>query len=254
MSIPITPLGQCGFRFQLGDTVVYTDPYLTDHVAEVDGEQMRRILPVPIEPSQVSDADFVLITHAHMDHCDLQTLLPLSHASASCIFICPNEVAHLLRVAGIDATRIIVAGDQWILLGTGARVIAVPSAHPVIEKDHDGFYRCLGYVLEYEGRRLYHAGDGSPDDLVFEILEQHYPIHAAFIPVNERNYFRNKLGIIGNMSVREAFQMAEVIGVDVLVPTHWDMFALNGVFRKELELMFQLIKPPFQMKLNPRSI
>lgn len=254
MSIPVTALGQCGFRFQLGDAVVYTDPYLTDHVAEVEGDSMRRMLPIPVQPSQVTDADFVLVTHAHMDHCDLETLVPLSKASAQCRFVCPNEVSQMMIEAGIDAGRIIVAGDQWIELGTEARVMAVPSAHPQVEKDVHGCYRCLGYVIEYQGRRLYHAGDGSPDDLVFDVLSAHYPIHVAFIPVNERNYYRDKLGIVGNMSVREAFQMAEDIGVEILVPTHWDMFALNNVFREELELMYELIGPSFDMKLNPESL
>ena len=68
MRVPITPLGQCGFRIQLGNTVVYTDPYLTNHVAEVEGQEMHRLRPVPLEPSSVSDADFVLVTHAHLDH------------------------------------------------------------------------------------------------------------------------------------------------------------------------------------------
>jgi L-ascorbate 6-phosphate lactonase len=254
MRIPVVPLGQCGFRFQLGGAVVYTDPYLTDHVAEVEGEDMRRLRPVPVRPSEVRDADFVLITHAHMDHCDLETLVPLSSASAACRFVCPNEVAKLLVGAGIDRNRLILAQDNWIDLGRQARVMPVPAAHPRIEIDDEGFLRCVGYVMEYGGRRLYHGGDGSPDERVFERLGRLGTIDVAFIPVNERNFYREKRGIIGNMSVREAFQMAADIGVKTLIPTHWDMFAPNSVFKEELKLMYELIRPPFQMILDPDAV
>lgn len=254
MKIPVTPLGQCGFRFEFGDLVVYTDPYLTNHVAEVEGQEMRRLRPVPIEPSNVVDADFVLVTHAHMDHCDLKTLVPLSSASRTCQFVCPNEVVKLLVGAGIDSRRVVLAREDWITLGPHARVIPVPSAHPRVERDVEGYWRCVGYVMNYGGRNLYHGGDGSPDDHVFDRLTRLGPIDIAFIPVNERNFYRDKRGIIGNMSIREAFQMAADIGVKTLVPTHWDMFAPNSVYKEELDLLYELIRPPFEMTLNPREL
>lgn len=254
MKIPIVPLGQCGFRFQFGNIVVYTDPYLTNHVAEVEGQEMQRLRPAPIEPSSVSDADFVLVTHAHLDHCDLKTLVPLSFASRASRFVCPNEVAKLLIGAGIDSSRVILAREDWITLGQEARVMPVPAAHPRVEHDSEGYLRCVGYVMECGGRNLYHGGDGSPDDRVFDRLSRLGPIDVAFIPVNERNFYREKRGIVGNMSVREAFQMAADIGVQTLVPTHWDMFSPNSVYVEELNLLYELMRPPFEMRLDPQEL
>ena len=79
-------------------------------------------------------------------------------------------------------------------------------------------------------------------------------IDVAFIPVNERNFYREKRGIIGNMSVREAFQMAADIGVKTLVPTHWDMFAPNSVYKEELDLLYKLMRPPFEMRIDPQEL
>lgn len=255
MRLPILPLGQCGFRFEFEkQAVFYTDPYLTDHVAEVEGADMRRLKPVPIEPSKVIDADFVLITHAHMDHCDLKTLVPLASASPACRFVCPNEVSKLLANGGIDRKRMILAKEEWIEAGPRVRIMPVPAAHPQVQIDQEGYLRCVGYVIEWDGRRLYHGGDGSPDDRVFERLRQIGSIDVAFIPVNERNFYREKRGIIGNMSVREAFQMAVDIGTKILVPTHWDMFAPNSVYEEEIKLLYDLIRPPFAMQLNPQQL
>jgi len=74
------------------------------------------------------------------------------------------------------------------------------------------------------------------------------------MPVNERNFYREKRGIVGNMSVREAFQMATDIGVKTLVPTHWDMFAPNSVYKEELNLLYELMRPPFEMRLDPQEL
>lgn len=254
MRLPIVPLGQCGFRFEFKKLIVYTDPYLTNHVAEVEGPDMRRLRPAPIEPSNVVDASCVLITHAHMDHCDLKTLVPLAAASPMCRFICPNEVSKLLVNEGISRHRIILAAEEWINLGLEVRVMPVPAAHPRIERDGEGYLRCVGYVIEWEGHKLYHGGDGSPDDDVIKRLQQIGPLDVAFMPVNERNFYREKRGIIGNMSVREAFQMAVDIGAKALVPTHWDMFAPNSVHEEEIKLLYEIIRPPFTMQLNPQQL
>lgn len=254
MGVPVVTLGQCGFRLLFGETVIYTDPYLTDHVAEIEGEEMRRQVPVLIEPEHVTDADYVLVTHAHIDHCDIQTLLPISQASVDCLFVAPNEVTSILSEGGIDKGRMIVAGEDWIELNPSLRIMPVPAAHPTVEVDQQGYYRCVGYVIDYEGRRFYHAGDGSPDDLVFERLDKLSPIDVAFIPVNERNYMRDKRGIIGNMSLREAYYMADKIGVKTLVPTHWDMFAPNSAYIQEIELLHKLMGLSFKLNINPSEI
>ena len=47
-------------------------------------------------------------------------------------------------------------------------------------------------------------------------------------------FFRARRGIIGNLSVHEAFQFAEEIAVKQLVPVHWDMFAANAVDPEEI--------------------
>jgi L-ascorbate metabolism protein UlaG (beta-lactamase superfamily) len=250
----VRPLGQSGFRFQFAETIVYTDPYLTDHVAEVEGEALRRLTPSPLTPSDVTDADWVLVTHLHLDHCDPTTLLPLVQASPHCRILCPGEVARYLEGLGIDASRLVPAREEWLSLGPDLDVHPVPAAHPTIERDENGLLRYVGYVLRYQGRLLYHAGDTSADQVMIDTLKALGPIEVAILPVNERNFFKERQGIIGNMSIREAFGLAEEIDAKHVVPMHWDMFAPNSVFEEEIRLVYQLLKPPFEMTLNPQEI
>jgi L-ascorbate metabolism protein UlaG (beta-lactamase superfamily) len=252
--IGVVPLGQAGFRLQFGEQIVYIDPYLSDSVEKLEGQRYRRMVPIWKSPETITDADWVLVTHIHLDHCDPETLEPLSKASPQCRIVGPAEVCRFLVEKGIAVNRLIKAEDHWIDLGAGVRVHAVPAAHPTVETDSDGCWNYVGFVLEYGGRRLYHSGDTSLVTPIFESLDKLKPIDTAILPVNEHNYFREQLGIVGNMGIRDAFGLAESIGVKTLVPMHWDMFGPNAVYREEIELYSRLSKPPFAVKLNPSSL
>lgn len=249
--IDVVPLGQAGFRFVCSDRIIYIDPYLSDSVENLEGPRCRRLVPIWRSPDRVTDADWVLVTHIHQDHCDLETLLPLSEASPQCRFIGPGEVCTHLTYHGLTEDRVLIAPESWLELAPGLRLHSVPAAHPRIEADDTGHWKCVGYVLEFAGRRFYHSGDTSLDLQLFESLEALKPIDVAILPVNEHNFYREQLGIIGNMGLRDAFGFARDLGVSTLVPMHWDMFEPNTVYREEIELHYRLTQPPFQMQLNP---
>lgn len=254
VAIEVTPLGQAGFRFIFGDRTVYIDPYLSDRVERIEGAALKRLVPIWKSPSQVSDADWVLITHDHMDHCDPDTLLPLSIASPNARFVGPPDALRTLATAGISVDRLHAADDGWIQLGKGLRVHPVPASHPSVEVDEQGRWRCVGYVMESSSRRIYHSGDTSLNEDLLRSLETLMPIDVAILSVNEHNYYRERQGIIGNMTVREALQFATDLGVETLVPMHWDMFAPNCVYPEEIQLLYRLIRPPFRLLLSPSEI
>jgi L-ascorbate metabolism protein UlaG (beta-lactamase superfamily) len=254
MTISIKSLGQSGFRLQLGETIIYMDPYLSNYVEEVDGSEFKRLIAIPVPPEELNDAHSVLVSHIHMDHCDPRTLIPLSKASPSAIIVAPAEVCTYLRNEGIAPERLITAPEDWYELFKGLLIKTVPSAHPKVERDENNRLRYVGYLLRYAQYCIYHAGDTSPDPELIETVKEVDNVDIAFLPVNERNYYRDRRGIIGNMSIREAFQLAIDIGATTVIPIHWDMFAPNSVFREEIELLYKLIRPPFKMVLKPEEV
>lgn len=252
--IPVMPLGQAGFRLDLGGTIVLIDPYLSDYAETIEGSAARRMIPIVMSPGAVHDTDWVLITHAHIDHCDPWTLVPLSRASQNCRFMAPATVCKLLEEFGIGRTRLSSAEDNWTCIGPDLHVRAVPAAHPQIQKDQEGRYVCVGYLISFRGMKIYHSGDTSVDRAIISDLQREGNLDVGFIAVNERNFYRDEQGIIGNMSVRDAFRFAEDIRVQNFVPTHWDMFSLNSVYLEELELLYRKLECRFKLSVNPGFI
>jgi L-ascorbate 6-phosphate lactonase len=133
-------------------------------------------------------------------------------------------------------------------MAPGFSLRAVPAAHTEIHRNLEGELRDVGYLLKMGDTTIYHAGDTIPHPEIFTALKGE-GIDIAFLPVNERNHYRDAQGIIGNMTLREAFQMATDLGVKTLIPTHWDMFAPNSAFPEEIELLHKLLAPPFELKI-----
>jgi L-ascorbate metabolism protein UlaG (beta-lactamase superfamily) len=247
--IKIRALGQVGYRYQFGALVVYIDPYLSNSVQEKEDSRMQRLLPVPVLPQSIDDADCVFITHAHRDHCDEDTLLAVSQSSLSAKFIGPLPVCTKLGKIDFAENRVVPARDKPVTVNSELVIYPVPSSHPVIEPIDNGGWAAIGYIFEYKGYRLYHAGDTSLCDEIIETVTSRGHVDMAFLPVNEKNYYKDKQNVIGNMSVREAFYLAEAIGAGTLVPTHWDMFEINRVFPEEIELLYRLLKPGFKLEI-----
>jgi L-ascorbate 6-phosphate lactonase len=246
-------LGQSGIHLRFGDLNVYADPYLTDSVAAAFGSSLQRQVPVPVVPSSVVDADWVLVSHDHLDHCDPDSLLGILAASPKSRIIGPSPVFRLLDRLGVPRERMRAASGAWQPLNAHVEVRAVPAAHPTPVAD-DKSWTEVGFVLRLGNSLTYFAGDTSPNESIMAELGDMGPFDTAFVPVNERNYFRDREGILGNMSVRECLQFATEIGVRKLIPIHWDMFLPNSVHPDEIRLVYASGSYPFELLIAEHGV
>jgi L-ascorbate metabolism protein UlaG (beta-lactamase superfamily)/glycosyltransferase involved in cell wall biosynthesis len=206
-------------------------------------------------PKDISDADLVFITHEHLDHCDPLTLPEIHKSAPKAKFIGPYPVVDKLITWGISKDSIILATTdlrnqykdefEWQVM---------PAAHPNRVRNSEGYDAFVGYLIDWQGHKIYHSGDTSITDEILHAAIKVRPIHTAILPVNERNFFKERRGIIGNMTLREAFTFAEEMGANNLIPIHWDMFAGNSVGQEEIECTYKLLKPKFNLLLKPTAI
>ena len=243
----IEHLGQTGLRIDIGDLTVLVDPYLSNSVQELEAPDLVRQVPIPYQPEELTSVDWVLITHDHMDHCDPHTLPALAQASPQARFVGPLAVRRQLEQWGIAQERILPSPVAELDLGEELTVQAMPAAHPKIRLDQNGQLLAVGYLFRRNGKKLYLAGDTAVCDELLAALKLAAPIDTALLPVNEDNFFRRRMGIVGNMSIREAFGLAAEVGIEQVVPVHWDMFVVNSTSPKEIEVVYESTSWQFEL-------
>jgi L-ascorbate metabolism protein UlaG (beta-lactamase superfamily) len=127
---------------------------------------------------------------------------------------------------GILAVAPVRAGDRLDLPGVAVEVMPAWHALSGAEAFSDADGRFVGYLIHVGDSVLYHAGDTIVTEGLLTALEGRR-IDIALLPVNGRDFFRDARDIVGNMNSREAVELARRLGVQTLVPIHWDGFAGN---------------------------
>lgn len=250
----IRQLGQSGLIIELEQTCILVDPYLSNSVQELDSPDLARLVPIKFSPHAMTNVDWVLITHEHLDHCDPKTLPFIADASPAAKFIGPEPARKKLKDWKLPDNRIVSASPEWVQMCPNVFVRAVPAAHPKITMAADGQPRAVGYIFQRQGRRTWIAGDTSVTEDLICSLKPLLPIKTAFLPVNEDNFFRRRRGIVGNMSIREAFGLAAELGISQVIPVHWDLFEANNTTSAEIHAVFDSYSWPFKLLMNTEAV
>ena len=79
-------LGQSGCEIVLSGEKIVFDPYLSNSVQKLDAPDLCRLVPIANEPKTLDDIDWVMLTHAHIDHCDPETIPDLAAANPNAKF------------------------------------------------------------------------------------------------------------------------------------------------------------------------
>ena len=242
-------LGQAGFWLEGSSTRILIDPYLSDSLArKYYGQKYdhKRMVSAPIAVEALPQFDCVLISHAHTDHLDPDTLAPIFQRFPKTRFVVPAACEGLARERiNQEANLISVdAGDEISL--DGLRITVFPAAHETEDLDSQGRHEFLGFGIELDGTRIYHSGDTVPFLALDEAVSSFSP-DIALLPVNGRDEDLRADGIPGNLTLDEAIFLAR--HAKVLVPHHWGMFSFNTEDPAKIDLAaskqseIQIIKP-----------
>ncbi len=220
-------IGQMGMVAKTENLTICIDPVLND-LYYPDGSSRRNYKP-PFDGNELKGIDYVLCTHNHADHMNLETLLPLFRANPHIIFIVPDPETERLIEAGIPKESVIGAKERKsIKLTEIIELFPIAAAHETYVTDEQGNHRNLGYVLDFNGIHLYHAGDTVVTEKLIADVKECGTIHIACIPINGVDTERHRRGIVGNMDCRDGAFFAEQIGADMVIPMHYDMVKKNG--------------------------
>ncbi len=218
-------LGQSGFAIKYRERIVYIDPYLSESLTKKYKDTNKphiRMTECPLNPAEITHADLILSSHKHSDHLDPGTVPAMLSASPGASLILPRSLVDHAAAMGVPRDRV---------FGTDAGqrvqdfIHVIPAAHEQLDHSPETGYPYLGFVLRLGNMTIYHSGDCVPYDGLADWLRP-FDVTVALLPINGSD---PKRGVAGNFNIEQAAQLAEEIGADWIVPTHYDMFTFNTV-------------------------
>lgn len=142
----LTWLGNSSYRIETSGKVIYIDPYNVSGIS----------------------ADIILTTHEHYDHCDVPTIRQLSKES-TIILGSPGAVSKTGK------GRAMRQGDTFSVGEVSFEATAAYNGDKSFHPRGLG----VGFIIDMEGKRLYHAGD---TDFIME-MKSLKDVTCALLPV-----------------------------------------------------------------------
>lgn len=212
-------LGQAGFVFKTNrGKLICIDPYLSDCCNRYFG--FKRLMPYILKPDELC-FDYLLVSHAHFDHFDPDSVPVLMANGKTKLIGAKDVVAECERLHIKDNLHFLSVGE--VFEEDGVKITAVLCDHGKDTLD------AIGFLLEVEGKKIYYMGDTAyrVDWLCNPTIKN---IDMLILPIN---------GAFGNLNEMQAAKVVSKLEPKLAVPCHYWNFAEHGgnpaIFCKEMK-------------------
>lgn len=229
--IGITWIGHASFLIQTAEHSVLVDPNWARWLKVI-----KRLKEPGLEIHELPAIDLVLVSHAHFDHLDKKSLRAVASDQP---IVVPENVGGLVHGLGFNRVQEL---KRWESMELGSlKITLTPAQHwgaRVLHDRHRGFG---GFLIEYEGRTIYHCGDSAWFEGFHEIGAKG-PIDIALLPIGA---YDAPTGRDVHMNPEEALRAFQALGAGLMIPMHY------GTFRLGFEPMEE---PPDRLLDHARSL
>jgi L-ascorbate metabolism protein UlaG (beta-lactamase superfamily) len=197
-NIIISWLGHSGIKLSFKNKIIYIDPY---HLKD-----------------SKEKADYILITHGHYDHCDIEQIKTLVKKDTT--ILCTPDVQSKLSFLQMDI-RVILVEPGSLRTFENIKIWAI-RAYNLSKEFHKREEDWVGFIISLNDTFIYVAGD---TDLIPEMKSVKADI--VFLPISGTY----------TMNAGEAAKSATLIKPKIAFPIHWgDMIGS----RKDAEVFLKL--------------
>jgi L-ascorbate metabolism protein UlaG (beta-lactamase superfamily) len=175
----------------------------------------RRLVEPALSVRELPPLDSVLVSHAHMDHCDLATLRRL-----------PRYSRAVVQRGNLDLVRRFRRADE-LAWGqstevAGARVESVEVNHWGARKLTDRGRGYGGFLVEKQGRALVFGGDTAYTHAFARLRRRDAEIVLAILPIGAYDPYIN-----AHANPEQAWAMSRQMDARHILPMHHSTFKLS---------------------------
>ncbi len=199
----LTFLGHATMLIEIGGARILTDPLVFERLL-----LLRRVAS-RLDPALHRDLDAVLISHLHVDHLHIRSLLQIGRETR---VIMPAGGERLLVDRGFTRVEGLRPGDT-VDVG-GVRVTATFADHDGRRPPLGPVAQAMGFLLEQAATKIYFAGD---TDVFPGMVDLAPNLDVAMLPVWG---WGPRLGH-GHMNPRRAAEALRLLQPRYAVPIHW---------------------------------
>lgn len=156
-------------------------------------------------------ADYILVSHGHFDH--FADCIPLAMRTGATV-VSTFEIVAFCQERGVEKGHgMNIGGAFRFPFGT---VKLTPAVHTgSVAGDDAGTHTtdCAGFLIELDGRRIYHAGDTA---LIMDLQLLKGHVDVALLPIGD-NF---------TMGPEDAARAVSFIEPEVVIPIHYDTWDL----------------------------
>lgn len=148
-------LGHASFFIQLSGVRILIDP--------IFGKMpfVKRYSEFPVPPAQLRNIDYILVSHAHYDHCDKKSLQLLSANNPKSLFLVGLKLDTLIK-KWVNSPIQTAGWYQQYQLHDKLKITFVPSRHWANRSLFDANQNLWGgFVIQSEDKTIYYGGDSG---------------------------------------------------------------------------------------------
>ncbi len=216
-ALTVAWLGHATILINFYGTWLLTDPALRSHVGvSVAGMTFgpRRLVQPALSIKELPPLDAVLVSHAHMDHCDMGTLKRLPRRTHA---IVQRNNQDLVR--RFQRTTALAWGES---VETGGVLIeAIEVNHWGARKLTDSHRGYGGFLITKNGRALVFGGDTAYTK-AFTRLRPRVKIDLAMLPIGAYDPY-----VYAHANPEQAWAMRREMGATYILPMHHKTFRLS---------------------------
>ena len=216
-------LGHATVLINFFGITILTDPTLFPRVGiRLPGFTIgpKRLIAPALGFDELPKIDIILLSHAHFDHFDLQTLRRFDEHTR---VISAAHTRDLLRWTRLRDITELHWNEQKSIETSGGKIniFAFSVKHWGARKQRDTYRGYNGYVLERNGRRILFAGDTALTNS-FAKLRERGRIDLAIMSIAAYNPW-----IRSHCTPEQAIDMANAAGAQFIMPVHHQTFRLS---------------------------